>query len=168
MSMKETAAKTAVALFCLGSASHGTSEVAQFVTRQQTEGYDLLQRSNAYGVEAPVAVDKLVQVYEECKTPNWDGYGACRASAESLLIARQLLRALPLGTATPDFGVDPDGDLTLEWYQSVRRTLSVSVSSSGDLHYAAVLGARTTYGKEPFYREVPKRILDLIAEVKAV
>jgi hypothetical protein len=56
--------------------------------------------------------------------------------------------------------------LTLEWHSSPRRTLSVSITPEGDLHYAALLGPRKkAYGTEPFFDEVPKAILDLIGQV---
>lgn len=166
--MQKAAARTAAgALLCLGSVSHGTSADARFVAGEQMKGYGFLLNSNAFGVGAPVADGKLLQVFRERQQPDWDGYGALGVSSNSLQVARELLRALPIGTATPEFGADPDGELTFEWYKSGQRTLSVSVSSEGDLHYAAIIGARKSYGTEPFFGEVPRTILELIGEVMA-
>ncbi|MFH0937823.1 MAG: hypothetical protein V1899_00835 [Planctomycetota bacterium] len=65
----------------------------------------------------------------------------------------------------PSVGAEPDGHVTLEWHHSSRRTLSVSVSPDGELHYAALFGASKVYGTEPFFGNVPKSILDLISQV---
>jgi len=81
------------------------------------------------------------------------------------VLAQQFLDALPFGTPPPSFGAEPDGHITMEWHHSVRRTLSVSVSPEGELHYAAILGSNKTYGTEVFYGEAPKKIVDLIFEV---
>ncbi|MBI1902176.1 MAG: hypothetical protein HYS13_13835 [Planctomycetia bacterium] len=76
-----------------------------------------------------------------------------------------LTEALPLGFPAPSIGAEPDGDLTLEWHCSPRRTLSVSVSPEGDLDYAGLFGPNRTYGTEVFYGEVPETILRLIRRV---
>jgi hypothetical protein len=53
-----------------------------------------------------------------------------------------------------------------EWYSAPRKTLSVSVDDCGNLHYAALLGPDSVYGTEAFVGVLPKRILDLIYQVK--
>jgi hypothetical protein len=103
--------------------------------------------------------------YEECRIENWDGYGAQPVIKETFLIAEQLLKSFPLGTRSPSIGAEPDGQLTLEWYQSPRRTLSLSVSPEGTLHYAALLGSSRAYGSEPFAGKVPESIMTLIKRV---
>ena len=102
---------------------------------------------------------------EECGSPNWDGYGAAPVIEETLRQGYRFLAALPLGTPAPSVGAEPDGHIVFEWYHSPRRTLSVSVSSEGELHYAALLGLSKAHGTEPFFGEVPQAILDLIRRV---
>ncbi len=96
------------------------------------------------------------------RNPNWDGYGAEPLRMETVQKARRFLDSLPLGFPAPTLGAEPDGQITLEWYQSQRRTLSISVSPEGDLHYAALLGHNKAYGTESFSGEIPKRILELV------
>ena len=74
--------------------------------------------------------------------------------------------ALPLGTGAPTVGAEPDGEIALEWYFSPRYVLSVSVSATRELHYAASLGMRKAYGTELFGSSVPKIILELIRDVR--
>jgi hypothetical protein len=111
--------------------------------------------------------EELSQVFEECREPSWDGYGAQSVREETYDLAHQFLAALPLSTPVPSIGAEPDGHITVEWYRSPQRTLSVSISPDGDLHYAALLGLTKAYGTEPFVGEVPKIISDLIHRVAA-
>jgi hypothetical protein len=107
----------------------------------------------------------LVRVAEECRSENWDGYGAAQVTDKTFWQAFHFLSALPLAFPKPSGGAEPDGHLTFEWHRSSRRTLSVSVSPEGDLHYAALIGFSKAYGTEPFPGTVPKIILELIQRV---
>jgi hypothetical protein len=126
-----------------------------------------MQTSFALGLEGKGVFSELCAVAEECQTPNWDAQGAAPVAEETYRAAYRFLESLPLGIAAPSIGAEPDGHLTLEWHKSLRRTLSVSVSPEGDLHYAALLGASKAYGTEPFLGDAPKAILDLIYRVMA-
>ncbi len=90
--------------------------------------------------------EELSQVFEECREPNWDGYGAQEVREETYDLARQFLAVLPLSIPVPSIGAEPDGQITVEWYRSPQRTLSVSIGRDGDLHYAALLGAERICG----------------------
>ena len=148
-----------------GSATHGTSDTAQFVAEQAQSGRRQLQDSITFGLRGKGAFDDLYQLYQECQEPNWDGYDALPVTEEVFEMAYQLLEALPLSTPLPSFGAEPDGDITLEWHRSPKRTLSVSVNPEGELHYAALLGDSKAYGTEPFFGEAPRAIVDLIHRV---
>lgn len=111
--------------------------------------------------------DELFETFEDCREPNWDGYGAQAVREETYDLAHQFLAALPLSTPLPSIGAEPDGHLTAEWYRSPQRTLSVSISPAGELHFAALLGSAKTYGTEPFIGQVPKIVADLIHQITA-
>jgi hypothetical protein len=107
-------------------------------------------------------------MYEQCREQNWDGYGAASVEDETYRQAYRFIESLPWGMPVPTVGAEPDGHVTLEWHRSPRRTLSVSISPDGDLHYAALLGISKAYGSEPFFDEAPAAILNLIQRVCAV
>jgi hypothetical protein len=107
--------------------------------------------------------EDLLTTFEECREPNWDGYGAQAVREETYYLARKFLAALPLGTPEPSIGAEPDGDITAEWYRSPQRTLSISISPGGELHYAALLGAERICGTETFGDRMPPVLRDLIA-----
>jgi hypothetical protein len=113
-------------------------------------------------------LNDLHALAEECKFPDWDGHGAAPVSEESCRAAFRFLEALPSGVAVPSVGIEPDGEMTLEWHHSARRTLSISFSKKGEIHFAALLGARKIYGTEPFGGDVPKGISNLAAQVMAM
>jgi hypothetical protein len=159
----QTAASGAISYGILGSGAN--SSTALFVDKEAQRGRRLLQESRVLGFRGKGAFDELNQVYAECLEPNWDGYGAMPVSNTTYRLAYEFLDAFPLGMPLPSFGAEPDGHLTLEWHHSPRWTLSVSVSPERELHYAALLGASKMYGTEPFFGEIPSRILDLIRQV---
>lgn len=157
---------TAIVLRQFTSAnSGGASKTANFVTKQIQEWRRQLQDSYVLGQWAKGSLNELFQIFEECRHPNWDGYGAAPVSERTFLSACEFLEALPLGTPAPSIGAEPDGHITLEWHRSPRRTLSISISPENDFHYAALMGASKAYGTAPFFGEVPKEIVDLIHRI---
>jgi hypothetical protein len=112
--------------------------------------------------------DELGQVWEECRHANWDGYQALPVSQDTLRNTYCVIESLPLGFPAPTVGAEPTGALTLEWYQSPRRTLSISVTEQGDLFYAALFGPNRIHGREVFFGEVPRIILELVRRVYAI
>jgi hypothetical protein len=151
--------------FSGGMQTFGSSGAAEYVGKQIAEGCKQLLKSNSFGAGVRVATEELQDVANECSSIGWDGYGAAPVKQETVRQAKCLLNALPLGMAAPSVGAEPDGQITFEWYQSPRRILSISVSPDGDLHYAALLGYRKSYGTEPFFGEIPSAVLELVRRV---
>lgn len=145
----------------------GASDTAQFVAEKARESRLHVERSHTFGAGLDRARQELCQIAEECSQPNWDGYGAEPVSADAYRHAYLFLEALTLGNPLPTVGAEPDGHVTLEWHRGARRTLSVSVSPDGDLHYAALMGPNKAFGTEAFFGDVPKAISDLIQRVCA-
>ena len=157
---------TAIALHQFSSVtSSSASALAGFVDQQRQGLWAQLQRSYALGQQEKGSINELYGVFADCRQANWDGYGALPVSARAFQSAYEVLKALPLGTPAPSIGAEPDGHITLEWYRSPRRTLSISVSPESDLHYAALIGSSKAYGTEPFFGEMPREIMNLIRRV---
>jgi len=156
---------TASAVLSGAATTPGSSETARFVAEQAEQGRRQLQSSYAIGLGA--AFNELCEVAEECGSANWDGYGAEPVSDEAYRSAYRFLEALPLSTAAPSVGAEPDGHLTFEWHRGPRRTLSVSVSPEDELHFASLIGRQKDYGTRQFFGEVPQRIFELIQQVCA-
>lgn len=148
-----------------GLMTRGFSDAARYVEREARQGWRKLNESNAFGIESTRG--QLGAVWNECRQADWDGFGALPVSEDTLRNADQFLDSLPLGCPAPSVGAEPDGQLTLEWHRGPRRTLSVSVTPDGYLHYAALVGLNRSYGTEAFFGEVPEEILRLVQRIYA-
>jgi hypothetical protein len=84
---------------------------------------------------------------------------------ETYRAAYLLIESLPLGFPRPSIGAEPDGQLTLEWYKSPRRCLSVSVDPDGFLHYAGLYGPSKRYGTMMFTGTAPNELILLVRDV---
>ena len=144
--------------------TRGVSNAAQYVAATTHSHRQFMHTSSAVGFER-ILHGELAEVWEECQQANWDGYGALPVSRDALRNMYAFLEALPLGFPRPTIGADPHGHLSVEWYRSLRRVLSVAVSDDDLLHYAALLGSNKTCGTETFYGEVPESILSLVRRV---
>jgi hypothetical protein len=158
---------TASALITIGApATQGASDTARFVANQAELGRRHLQSSYTLGLQSRGIFDELFAAAESACESGWDGYGAAPVSPEAYAYAYRFVESLPLGTPSPAVTAEPDGHLAFEWYVSPHRTLSVSVSPEGDLHYSALLGPNKAFGTEVFFGGIPKTILDLIHRVQ--
>ena len=110
--------------------------------------------------------EELLKTFEECRQPNWDGYGARPVLDTTYQLAQKILEALPPGTPAPSIGAEPDGHLTVEWHRSSQWTLSVSISPNREVHYAALLGPERICGTETFRARMPQVLSDLIARIE--
>lgn len=140
----------------------GAGDISSFVADETWKLERYLDSAQSLDDGRDKVLEEMVAFARTCTEPGWDGYGADPVRALTLRYARQLVEALPRGSAMPTVGAEPDGDLTLEWYHNPNWILSVSVSPEGTLHYAASLGDSRTRGSEPFLGQVPGVILHII------
>ncbi len=113
------------------------------------------------------ALQNLYTAFSEACQPGWDGYGASTASFDGYLKAEKFIRGLPANIPAPEVAVDPDGEISLEWYRSSRSAFSVSIGSEDSLTYAGLFGASRTRGVETFNLGVPKIVLDNLRRLLA-
>ncbi|HEX3151908.1 MAG TPA: hypothetical protein VHR66_27800 [Gemmataceae bacterium] len=141
----------------------GFGAAARSIELKTNQQRSALRQSTALGNQP--ALDELIAVAQECHEPNWDGYGARAVTPRALSDAFRFLQSLPYGFPLPSVGAEPDGHVTLEWYSSVRRSLSVSIDPDGYLHFAALMGTNHLYGTFTFFETAPRELLRLIREV---
>ncbi len=150
---------------CAVSRSRATSPEATQNDTVIHESYRWLLSSQSLGEGRQNILDDLYSTHDECKEPNWDGQGAAPVLSDTYAWAYRFVEALPIGTPPCTVGVEADGHLTLEWHRSPRRTLSVSVSPTGEFHFASLIGRRPLNGTDFLTDEGPEEILRLIAKV---
>jgi len=142
-----------------------SSDTAYFVDQQRENSYVLLQESNVLGFVAKGAFQKLDEVFEECSSDGWDGANAKLVSAETLQNAKSFLKSFPLGIAPPDVGAEPDGAITLEWYKSPDKVISISINPGGWLYFAAIIGAKKRHGVDFALCDISEDLLGLISQI---
>jgi hypothetical protein len=141
------------------------SETAGFVAQQRENSFDILQKSNALGFVAKGTVQQLDAIFEECSSHGWDGERAKPISEEVLQCAKTFLKSFPLGIEVPEVGAEPDGAITLEWYRSPNKVISISINAGGWLYYAAIIGATRRHGMDFALFDVSEDLLELISQV---
>jgi hypothetical protein len=148
-----------------GAATPGESDAARVIAELGRQARAHYLRPLSRSQHLHVTMQELASVQEECAQAGWDGHGARPVSQDTFRQAYYFLESFPAELPMPSVGAEPDGCLTLEWYRSPRRTLSVSIGASGDLHYSALVGAANAYGTERFTDAVPKAVIDLVKRV---
>ena len=107
----------------------------------------------------------LEEIFQRYQLPNWNGEGADAISPETHEVARRMLESLPSDMPLPSISAEPDGQLNFEWYQAPRRLLSASISSSGTLYWAALIGSEDPRGSCQFADQFPQTLLYWIGQV---
>jgi hypothetical protein len=88
--------------------------------------------------------------------------------AQAYWNAEQFLLALPDDLPTPEFGIDPDGAISLDWMPSRTRMFSVSISASERLAYAWLDGSDKGHGVARFRAPaVPTAVLSFLQALVA-
>jgi hypothetical protein len=108
-------------------------------------------------------LNDLFDLWHDCKRPDWDGHGALPVGEAEFDAACRFVNALPIGFERPSVGAEPDGQITLEWYRTRHRLVSVSVDPAGVLHYAALFGINPQSGRIAFFAgETPLELIELV------
>jgi len=143
----------------------GVSREAQFI--KESLGSMFVNRANTqvFGSGIRSALMELAEIQDECSIANWDGYNALPLQTNSLEYAKRFLAFLPIGIEAPAVSIEPDGEISFEWYRSASRILSVSFGSSGEIHCAAIIGARRFSLSEPIGDSLPSYIASSIREI---
>ena len=142
-----------------------TTAGAGFVAQEREKTRKLLQMSNALGFTAKGTFQQLDEIFEECSSIGWDGANAKPISAETLQSAEAFLKSFPLGIESPDVGAEPDGAITLEWYKSTDKVISISINPGGWLYFAAIIGTKKWHGVDFALFDVSEDLLGLISQV---
>lgn len=71
--------------------------------------------------------------------------------------ARRFLTALPISASRPEISIDPDGEIAFDWTVD-GNMLSVSLSASGQISFAADIEGKISSGAAFFGAALPKEI----------
>lgn len=143
----------------------GVSEDAHWFKKRMEE----LQENSAHSLTVSQHYNEarhaLTDAIEKCSVDNWDGYGAKRISGASCGNAMRFAQVLPASVPVPELYVDPEGEITFEWYVAPRQVFSVTIGSNNEMVYAGLFGSNDTHGTEYLGDELPDTLLDNIRRV---
>ena len=101
---------------------------------------------------------ELREAYLDAQEHNWDGENSSPAEPGSLFHANRLVQALSVSHLPDSIGVDPDGEMYLDW-GSGYAAFSVGIFPDGNLSYAGLFGTNTMRGQETFLDDVPPQVM---------
>lgn len=114
----------------------------------------------------PLTNALIEDVAAECRSPNWDGYGAQPVRDAAKEQAQRFVDLLPARFRRPDPVADPEGNMALSWDFGPGHVLTIDIGGDGRLTYAALLGGGVKrHGVEQLNGHIPKVILETIDEL---
>jgi len=155
---------------CLASytALHGSavSAEAKVVSLAASGIVNSVENSQALFGGKAVAISGLRKLANECARNDWDGNQAEAINPMALLNAENVLRVMPENLPLPEFAIEPDGGISLDWIKSRSCLFSVSVGDSQRLAFAWLDGADQGHGVSLFDgRQLPDRIIEGIKAI---
>lgn len=96
------------------------------------------------------SLSSLAEAAAEASVEDWDGYGGLPVLDGAIEAAAAFIRALPSSMIQPDVAVDPDGQVSLEWFGAKDRIFSISFGDRGRVAYAGIDGSDRWRGAEQF------------------
>lgn len=111
--------------------------------------------------------EKLLTDLRECSVPDWDGEGAKPVSHIGIIncavfLGTKISGRLPMPT---DSQVDPDGWISLEWYNDQSNLLEISFGPADKAMYSALIGGIGHYGDINLFDKRISKPLSAIFEV---
>ena len=103
-----------------------------------------LKNTAAFNLRFNVVFNNLRQIYDECNTPDWNGYKAAPIQETTVNKVLGLLTQLPPTMAAPEVSPEADGEIDVEWSKGPNWLFSISVAANGVLSYAGRFGPGTT------------------------
>ena len=143
----------------------GQSEEAKKVQLQVRTPIDWLQEPIEHVEPYRVVQRELRDAFVECAEDNWDGYGAKAASFQSYYHAQRFVMALPDKWLNLEVGIDPDGEVSFDWFGAKNAMVTVCVGADGELAYSGRFGLARIHGVEIFNTTVPKEILGCLSRL---
>ena len=105
-------------------ASFGVSQEAEAVASMLSEFDGETLQSVSLGEDKSDALKSLYKAFCEACQLGWDGHNAPSASYESYVKAEKFIQAFPANIPAPEVALDPDGEVSLEWYRAPSSFLS--------------------------------------------
>jgi hypothetical protein len=139
--------------------SGGVSQEAIRVSDLFKHSREQLRSQISLGSAREECRDQLLDVWSQAAVDGWDGYEGRPAQRNAVANAYKLIDAFPSNLPMPEVSVDPDGEISFDWFGAPRRQFSISISSDNVLSYAGLFGSAKVSGSEQFEGGMPPILL---------
>lgn len=145
---------------------NGVSAEADALRDAATAVVESIERSQMLFGGKAASISSLRALANECLETGWNGEGASPVNPVAVAIAEEFIRVFPDGLPLPEFSIDPDGSVSLDWIQSRTRLFSLSIGATNRLAYAWLDGTDRGHGVARFTGDrVPQRIVEGIGTI---
>jgi len=124
-----------------------------------------LRSSVFLGYSRETCQNQLIEAWQQARTKGWDGYDADAVQPSALNSAYAFIDAFPSNVPMPEVAIDPDGEVSFDWFSAPRRQFSISVGANNVLSYAGLFGHDKVSGSERFQGTIPRVFVDYIRRV---
>ncbi len=131
----------------------------------ETPESESMSNSVSIDVARRATVAALEDIRTEASTEGWDGYGALPVYSTTVTLALSLLQLLPSSLPAPDVSASPLGEISLHWSAGPRKVVSIAISPTGRLSFAALAGDSRLFGSEMMTDELPRSITVALQKV---
>lgn len=97
-----------------------------------------------------LALRRLEALVADCAELEEAQAGALRIGSPTVQVAEAVVIAMPEWFPSPEFAVEPDGSISIDWIRSHQRMFSISVGITRTLAYAWLDGAERGHGVARF------------------
>jgi hypothetical protein len=94
-----------------------------------------------------------------------DSEGVEKLELFTIFNALELVNLLPTRLPIPEVDIDPDGEISFEWYRSSNKLLSISIGQDGRLAYAGRLGLKRISGIDYLGEQFPNELAAFIEKI---
>lgn len=116
------------------------------------------------GPKSPAKIDAILRL--KALVEEYAGDETITIHPSSVSTAESFLRALPDGISLPEFSVEPDGFISMDWIAARDRVFSMSIGADGRFACAWIDGTSEGHCVENFNGQtIPKRIIDGITAI---
>jgi hypothetical protein len=144
------------AMWASANDGNAVSPEAQAVRAQAASVVKVLQQSQALFGPKAEAISQLMAL----------AAGEQIANPISVLLAEQFVRVLPNAIPLPEFSIDPDGSISLDWIKARNQIFSLSVGANSRLAFAWLDGTDKGHAVARFDgQRVPERVIEGITSI---
>jgi len=144
------------AMQALANGGNAVSPEAQAVRAQADCVIKVFEQSQALFGAKKAAISELMALAAEDQT----------VDPIAVLVAEKFLRALPNAIPLPEFSIDPDGSVSLDWIEARNQIFSLSVGANSRLAFAWLDGTDKGHAVARFDgQQIPERVIDGITSI---